>query len=221
MLDAPDIPADLLHRNLYELDVINQWLGGHKATLNGLEMLWPDKNKPCRILDFGCGGGDSLRAIRTWANKQGRQVTLTGFDLLPEAISYAETHTNMADNISYFCADFNDINPREHKADIVICSLFCHHLYGQELESLLKKMTYCAKFGVVINDLHRHPLAYHSIKWLTRFFSKSPLVKNDAALSVAKGFSRTDWQQILQSANIKKYYIEWTWAFRWLTIIHA
>lgn len=73
--------------------------------------------------------------------------------------------------------------------------------------------------GFFINDLHRHQLAYHSIKWLSRIFSKSYLVKNDAPLSVARGFTKSEWLSLIQSARISKFTIEWKWAFRWLIIV--
>ncbi|WP_431211923.1 hypothetical protein ACQ86N_40085 [Puia sp. P3] len=72
--------------------------------------------------------------------------------------------------------------------------------------------------GWFINDLHRHPLAWGSIRLLTRLFSGSYLVKNDAPLSVLRGFSRSEWQRILQAAGIGGYTLRWKWAFRWLVV---
>jgi hypothetical protein len=74
----------------------------------------------------------------------------------------------------------------------------------------------CRRLGFFINDLHRHPLAYHSIRLLTRTFSKSYLVKNDAPLSVRRGFRRGEWQRLLHDAGITGYTCSWRWAFRWL-----
>ena len=73
--------------------------------------------------------------------------------------------------------------------------------------------------GFFINDLQRHPVAYHSIKWLTTIFSRSYLVKNDGPVSVKRGFLKAEWEEMLQQANIKKYSIEWRWAFRYLVIV--
>ena len=72
------------------------------------------------------------------------------------------------------------------------------------------------ELGFFINDLHRHFLAYHSIRLLTRAFSKSRLVKNDAPISVTRGFSRIDWSNILAAAGLEDYELRWKWAFRWL-----
>jgi len=37
LLDRNDIPFEEIRRNMYELDFINKYLGGHKITLDGLK----------------------------------------------------------------------------------------------------------------------------------------------------------------------------------------
>jgi len=72
--------------------------------------------------------------------------------------------------------------------------------------------------GFFINDLHRHPFAYYSIKWLTKIFSKSYLVKNDAALSVLRGFKRRELEIFSAHSSVFSFQLKWKWAFRWLLI---
>jgi hypothetical protein len=75
----------------------------------------------------------------------------------------------------------------------------------------------CVK-GFFINDLERNWIAYYSIKLLTAIFSRSHLVKNDAPLSVARGFKKKEWHSIFQQANFTSYSIQWKWAFRYLIL---
>ena len=117
------------------------------------------------------------------------------------------------DNSDYKKTDFTG-----HKPDIIFSSLFCHHFTEAELITMLQWMKQHAAIGFFINDLHRHPLAWYSIKWITKFFSKSYLVKNDAPLSVARGFKKNEWQQIFKKAGISNFSIKWKWAFRFLVI---
>jgi hypothetical protein len=86
---------------------------------------------------------------------------------------------------------------------------------------MMKWMKETCRIGFLINDLHRHPLAFYSIKLLTQVFSKSYLVKNDAPLSVQRGFTRSEWESIFLAAGINNYSIEWRWAFRWLITYHC
>ncbi|MGB0430838.1 MAG: methyltransferase domain-containing protein [Bacteroidia bacterium] len=142
------------------------------------------------------------------------KVELTGVDLLPEAINYAEKHSATY-NINYIQSDFKTLKTGEY--DIAISSLFCHHLYDNDLKALIETKLRLANFAV-INDLHRHFLAYYSIKWLTAFFSRSHLVKHDACLSVARGFKRNDLKKLLNGFDNTRYSISWIWAFRWLVV---
>ena len=83
---------------------------------------------------------------------------------------------------------------------------------------MIQWMYHKSKKGFFINDLHRHPLAYYSIKWLTKAFSKSYMVKNDAPLSVKRGLLKKEWEAIFYKAGIKNFQIKWQWAFRWLIV---
>ena len=76
-----------------------------------------------------------------------------------------------------------------------------------------------SNIGFFINDLHRHPLAYHFIKLATQLFSKSYLVKNDAPLSVLRGFKKQEWENILRKSDLSDYTIKWQWAFRYLITV--
>lgn len=216
LLDQPNIPTDDLFQNLRELDIINRLLGGHKATLIGLKKLMTDKNKTYHIVDFACGGGDTLKAVSDWAESQGFRVKLMGFDLLESAIAFAKKESE-GYIIEWKVSDFNSLEIPA--CDIAICALVCHHFYEEQLESFLRKMKKAARTGVVINDLHRNVIAYNGIALLTQLFSKSQLVKNDAKLSVLKGFKKREWEQLLTQMLFSNFSIEWIWAFRHLILI--
>ena len=85
LLDQPGIPAADIQRNLYELSVINQKLGGHAITIEGLYKL-AGKQAEIEVCEIGCGGGDNLKAIEKKAKKQYPGLSLTGIDLNPECI---------------------------------------------------------------------------------------------------------------------------------------
>jgi hypothetical protein len=72
--------------------------------------------------------------------------------------------------------------------------------------------------GLLVNDLHRHALAYHSIKLLTALFSRSAMVKFDAPLSVLRGFRKDELQTVLRTAGLENAAVRWKWAFRWQVV---
>ncbi|SNC76105.1 Methyltransferase domain-containing protein [Hymenobacter gelipurpurascens] len=221
LMDDLSLASDELRRNLDELETINTWLGGYAPVLDALQRLRPQfpAGRPLRLADLGSGGGDTLRQIARWARKRGLAIELTGIDANPFMLEYAASKSQAYPEISYQQADIFSQEFQQQPYDILTASLFCHHFTSEQLTGMLPLWQQQAQLAVVINDLHRHPLAYYSIRWLTRLFRGSYLVQHDAPLSVARAFTRHDWQQLLRASGIARYALRWRWAFRWQVII--
>ncbi|HMK03304.1 MAG TPA: methyltransferase domain-containing protein [Ferruginibacter sp.] len=218
-LDSDNIPFADIRQNMKELNTVNTLLGGHKITLDGIKelaLLYP-AGKPISICEIGCGGGDNLQVIKKYLRKKNIPATFTGIDIKPECIAFAkQQYPDLY--AEWITSDYRLVNFGDRKPDIIFSSLFCHHFTGEELRSMLIWMKENTGRGFFINDLHRHPLAYYSISFITRIFSRSYLVKNDAPLSVARGFTKKEWNDIFEAAGIKRFSIQWKWAFRYLII---
>lgn len=219
LLDAPNIPKELLFQNLRELDFINKTLGGHTVTLAGIKKLVTDKNKIYYIIDIGCGGGDAMKQIAKWARKNNFQIKLIGVDMNVDCIEYTKSACAIFSEIDAVVMDYRDYLKTNTFVDIIHCSLFCHHLKNEELIELFIFMNKYALIGFVINDLQRHWFAYYSIKLLTRLLNGSSLVKNDAPLSVLRGFRKEELNKLFEKANVKNVNISWKWAFRYLMLL--
>lgn len=200
------------------MDVVNRRLGGHAATLAGIRALVTDQTKTYHIVDLGCGSGDSMRCIAEWARKNRYKVSLTGVDINADCIDYVESACIDYPEIEAVVTDCRDYLKSNNNIDIVLCSLVCHHLTDGEIVQLLRGITQNARVGFVINDLHRHRIAYYGIQLLSRLLKRSYLFKNDGPLSVLRGFHRCELIQFLDGANIKNYQIRWKWAFRYLVV---
>ena len=208
LLDADEIPEKDLILNLKELKFINTYLGGHAVIEKGLKLFG---RTALNILEIGSGGGDNLIFLKNkFQNNQ-----YAGLDIKEVCIKYAAAQDP---SIDWILADYKEHKPKK-TYDIIFNSLFCHHFNDDELVKMLQWMKKNAKLGFFIGDLHRHWLAYYSIKLLTTFFSSSYLVKNDAPLSVKRGFTRNEWKLLLKKAGIENYKIKWCWAFRYLIIV--
>lgn len=219
LLDSNAIPFDDIKQNMKELDVINTWLGGHQITTKGIKRLLIGINRSTtlNICEIGCGGGDNLRTIQHYCKRKSINVKLTGIDINPHCIAYARSRTEN-EGVEFICSDYATATLPQ-KPDIIFSSLFCHHFTEDELKQQFSWMKNNSQIGFFVNDLQRHVLAYHSIRLLTGIFSKSYLVKNDAPLSVARGFQRNDLVELLQQLSITSYQLKWMWAFRWLLIV--
>jgi 2-polyprenyl-3-methyl-5-hydroxy-6-metoxy-1,4-benzoquinol methylase len=218
LLDGDTIPAEDLFQNLKELNTINTLLGGYKISLSALNAVIKN-DKPHTLVDIGCGGGDTLKYIFNWNKRVKKNLSLVGIDIKPVCIKYAKANT-AALPIRYICDDYRRVYEHESKVDIIHASLFCHHLTEEQLIELVA-FALKHKAILIVNDLERNPIAYYSIKWLTQLFSKSYLVKNDAPLSVARGFKKNEWKKILRSAGATDFTIKNKWAFRHQVIVYG
>ena len=221
LMDDLSLASDELRQNLDELETINTWLGGYQPVLAALAKLrarFP-LGRALRLADLGSGGGDTLRHIAAWARQQGVPVALTGIDANAFMLDYAQAKSTAFPEISYRQLDIFSPEFAAQPYDVLTASLFCHHFTDAELVALLRNWHQQAGVAVVINDLHRHWLAYYSIKLLTWLLRGSRLVRHDAPLSVARAFTRADWRRLLAQAGIARYSVRWCWAFRWQVVI--
>jgi len=214
LLDRDDLPFPAIERNMLELEFINTWLGGHAISISGLSALSRERQR-LHICEIGCGGGDNLRVLDRWCRRRGIGARITGIDSNAHCIEVARQRWS-GDNANWIHSDYRVVAFGLEKPDILFSSLFCHHFTDEELVAQLRWMEQQAQLGWFINDLQRHPMAWHSIRLLTAWFSSSWLVKNDAPLSVLRGFHRKEWEGLLQRAGISVYSLQWKWAFRWL-----
>jgi 2-polyprenyl-3-methyl-5-hydroxy-6-metoxy-1,4-benzoquinol methylase len=221
IMDDLDCKGEVVDQTLRELDFINHWLGGNAVTLDGLRSLCKNipKEKKISIADLGCGSGEMLRLIAKIAKKEKREVALTGIDANPNITSYAKEKSIDFKNIQLEAANIFSDEFRQRDFDIILGTLFLHHFTEEELIGIFSSLKNQARHGIIINDIHRHPLAYYSIKILTKLFSKSAMVKFDAPLSVLRAFKKKELENILQKAGVEKYQLRWKWAFRWQLVI--
>ena len=219
LLDNDDIPFADIKQNMKELNTVNSLLGGHKITIKGIESIIDRKIDPqlLTVCEIGCGGGDNLNAIANWSKKKNLKIFFTGIDIKQTCIEYAgEQYPNLP--AKWIISDYAIADLSPNKPAIIFSSLFCHHFKEKELIEMVKWMKDNCQEGFFINDLHRNYLAFYLIKWITRIFSRSYLVKNDAPLSVARGFKKKEWKAIFSAAGITNYNIKWKWAFRHLIV---
>lgn len=219
LMDDFSIGGDLLRDTLDKLENINRWLGGNKVTVNGLKSLLENhpKEQEITIIDIGCGHGDILRDVAKFGRKNGYNFKLIGVDANPTAIKYANELSLKYQELSFETQDIFSEEFQKRKFDVVLATLFLHHFKEAALISFLKNTIKQTKIGIIVNDLHRHKLAYYLFMLLSMFISNKMIIE-DGLTSILRGFKRKDLENISNKISVKPE-ISWKWAFRFLWII--
>lgn len=219
LMDDFSIGGDLLRDTLDKLENINRWLGGNLVTVNALKFVLKNhpKEQELTIVDIGCGHGDILRDVAKFGRKKGYKMKLLGVDANPTAIEYANELSTEFPELTFITEDIfsNDFKKREF--DIVLATLFLHHFKEEQLVSFLSDTLKQTKKAIVVNDLHRHKLAYYLFMLLS-IFIKNNMIIEDGLTSVLRGFKRKDLIRISEKIQVKPK-ISWKWAFRFQWII--
>lgn len=219
-MDDHSITDERLWNALQDLRLTNRLLGAYSAT-NALLDPVLQRYDTLTILDLGCGSGDYLaRFVRRGAHF-GCKVRAVGVDANPVTVGHARAlldATLPPALRSRVRADVGDALslPYEPGAfDVVHAALFLHHLHGPDAPALLREMDRVSSVGLVINDLHRHPMAWAGFWILSRLLRLAPMVQHDGPISVRRGFQRDELGQLAREGGLDAPTIRWHWAFRW------
>jgi hypothetical protein len=215
LMDADDLPIADYTQCLSDLASVNRVTLTHRATIGFLERAtktWAPGAK-ISVLDLASGQGDLLRAIGTWADGRGLIAELAGVDLNPRSAEAAYAATPPRRTIIFHTGDVFTFTPVT-QPDFIVTSQFTHHLPDADIIRLLGWMDATAKLGWHIADLHRHPVPYYGFRLLCRLCGWHKIVRYDGTISVARGFTRADWERYLAAAGITAE-IRWHLLFRY------
>ena len=210
-MDEADATEPAFAGALRDLARINRMSLAYRPTLRWLDRVVARTGaRRLSVLDVGAGGGDMLAQVAAWGARRGVGVALTGLDRSPWSATYAGSAGVPAEWIT---ADLFDLAPGR-RFDLVLCSLFTHHLRDPDLVRFLRWLEDRASRGWLISDLHRHLVPW-AFCWATfRLARFDPMVIHDSTISIARGFTRADWDRLLAEAGIAAE-IAWAFPFRW------
>ena len=137
---------------------------------------------------------------------------MTSVDLSPWARAAGETAPPTRQPIRWVTADIFDYRPPE-PPDLVLSSLFAHHLDDDGVVRFLRWMEANAALGWFVNDLQRHWLPYRAFRAWSRLAGWHRFVQHDGPVSIGRGFSRADWRRLLFRAGLgsEAAHVQW-WA---------
>lgn len=182
------------------MEFTNRFGGGHAIMRKGLELAaagWPP-GKTMEILDAGCGAGDTCRATLSWSRKQGLSIRYTGLDREPAVIALCR-HKVRDDRARFMVGDLRGDLP---EADIVVAAMVLHHLPEAQLLPVITHLARASRRCLVISELERSRRAY-ILCWLASRLTANRYARDDALLSIRKGFTLAELAALTRSAGLE------------------
>lgn len=196
--DAPDATA---HASLAQLELINRWFGGERILHAELARL-PSVQS---VLDVAAGNGWAARSLHRRFGS--RTVSL---DRLRRNLTAAPNPKVIADARALPFADSS--------FDVVISSLFLHHLTDSELTVWFADCARIARHAVVCIDLERSWLAGKFLPLTRPFFGWLPVTMLDGATSHRAAFTKAELMLVAARSGLASTRVHRAWPWQRLVL---
>lgn len=207
-LDTGDYTEAEYARWQREMYYINRLLGDTRCLKLAIrEALLETKNGSISILDVGAGSGELLEVAREMIKNP--SPLLVGVDINQASVNTVAARAG----IVAVQGDALTLPFADSSFDMVVCSLFLHHLTDDTAVNLIREMRRVARLRFVIIDIHRHALAH----FLYRILGKIALQKfslDDGSLSIRRSFRPDELLALAKRAGITNAEVRRRTAFR-------
>jgi 2-polyprenyl-3-methyl-5-hydroxy-6-metoxy-1,4-benzoquinol methylase len=172
--------------------------------------------EPVTVLDIACGGGDLLCDLSRVARARGWNARFVGTDISEQALEIARGNALAGGHdIEFF--PWNAVrDPLPGRYDVVMCTLFLHHLTEAEAARLLGHMATAAQRMVLADDLVRSPVGYALALAGCRLLSRSPVVHFDGPVSVQAAYTPDEIRALAEKAGLTGCRVSTHWPKRYL-----
>ena len=216
-MDDPKIAPELHHEALAGLQRLNRWSGAEFHMARMLRQVQDDLGgRKLRVIDLATGSGDLPIGLDRRMRKAGRPFEFSGCDISPTAV--AESSHRAGDNergSRFFVRDLlADGVPLGY--DVIICSLFLHHLSDEQVVRLLASAKATNPAAIVISDLDRSKMNYRAVQLACKVLTSSPVVKFDGPASVRSAFTPPEISALARRAGLEGARVTRAFPARWL-----
>lgn len=204
MLDAGEGTDQDVARSLSDLRRINRFLGGRKVVLNALSScLDGAREESLSLLDVGTGSADIPMAVAGHCKSRGLQAFIAAVDISERNLRISRAHLGVSPEVHLVQANSLELPFAERSFDFVTASLFLHHFRDDDVVSLLADFGRIARRAVIVNDLIRNLVPYYFTRITGPILAASFLTRNDAPVSVLRGFTLDEMNDLARRAGLK------------------
>lgn len=230
IMDQPDLDRERLNCALRGLSRLNRWSGSaanlwpvlrHLAMqLQLTDQLDCPKPVTLRILDLATGAGDNPIRLALKARKENLPMQFAGCDVNPHSIEFASRRAQEADaDIDWFVRDvLTDELPAGY--DVIMCSLYMHHLSNDQAAYLLGQMWQAASRTIMVCDLVRSRYGLWLATAASWILTRSNVVQTDGPISVRAAYTIHEFTNIANKAGLLEYRLQRRWPARFLFTAH-
>ncbi|MEX1081380.1 MAG: methyltransferase domain-containing protein [Halofilum sp. (in: g-proteobacteria)] len=172
------------------------------------------RRQPVRVLDLACGGGDVTLGLWQRARRAKVPLALTAWDASELALTVArERAERLGAEIDWQCRDLL-ADPWPGEFDVVVSSLFLHHLEPTEAIAVLRRSA--SADTVRILDLARSRGGWCLARAGSALCTRSPVVRCDGPRSVEGAFTVTEAEALAGAAGLVDARVGRCWPARWM-----
>ena len=201
-MDCPGLDPDEHCRALKGLARLNRVSGSTAAVWPAILAAARAAKRPLRVLDLASGGGDIPLGLWRRARRIGLIVEILGVDRSSQAVQIARQRANDASApIQFETLDILTESLPEG-FDVILASLFLHHLPQSQAAAVLAKMAAAAGQLLLVNDLVRSRANLLLVALGSRLLTTSRVVWTDASLSVRAASTVAELRELARTAGL-------------------
>ena len=219
-LDDLNMQGEPLYKALQSLEWINRWFGNHRSVIKAIHTIIKKEERPLRIVDLGCGGGDLALAIAKSLRLHKIECTITGIDGNANSLAYAKKKCAACSEIIFLQADILSKQFSIQPCDVLISSHFIYHFTADALVYFLKNNFSSISTALIFSELKRNRFAMRLFKFSSFLLPISKLAKEDGVLAIKRSFTKKEWLLIMQQAGIETFRLQSVPFFRILLTIN-
>ncbi len=205
LMDRPDASLKKLKKTIDQFDLLNHLFSSAVSLFRRciLPELLRDPQRVWTFWDLGAGGADIDRALVRFCRRQGLKVRFLALDIDDRIIPWAREKSQAYPEIEVFKASALELTSLaahlEVSPDWVLSNHMLHHLDYPDVLQVLEEAERVATYGYLLNDLRRSTWAYAGYTIFTGLFVHGSLAFYDGRLSIQRGFSLPELENLVSS----------------------
>lgn len=197
LMDDPDCDPELLRATLRRFDTINRLVSGWAGVYRSrIRPFLSDLDRPARVLDLGCGGGDVITHLARRAERDGIDVEWVGVDPDARAIEVAGAR-DAPPSVRFARTDSSALLAAGERFDLVLSNHVLHHLEADELDAFVEDSRRLSRGRVMHGDIERGRLAYGLYAVGVTPLAPGTFLRTDGLRSIRRSYRVSELADVL------------------------